>query len=288
MSTDAATAATPTGDLPRGTGPWMYDATVGHARRAPLVHGFSYGLRPWLVDLDTLDPAGHCRALPTWLRPLASFRAADHFDGTAPTLRAAVDRWCAAHDEPRPARVLTLTQPRTLGYVFNPISVHWLLDATGTPGLVLAEVHNTYSGRHVYPVHRDAEHRATVDKAFPVSPFFTTAGAYAMRVSDPGERLEVTMTLALPAAATDPVTGAPEPAADPDRATSPFTATLRGRRTPVTPRRVLTTTLRHTWPSLRTSVLIYRHGLALWWTGRRRGDLPVQPHPHKQSWEGVR
>ncbi|MEO6880075.1 MAG: DUF1365 domain-containing protein [Mycobacteriaceae bacterium] len=274
---------------PTGTGPWLYEATVAHARTAPATHRFSYALRPWLVDLDTLDDRGHPYSLAPALRPLASFRAADHFDGSAPTLRAAVDAWCAAHDLARPARVLTLAQPRAFGYVFNPISVHWLYDDTGLVTLVLAEVHNTYSGRHVYPVHLDADHRASVDKTFPVSPFFTTAGTYEMRVSDPGERVHVAMTLALPAAVTDPVTGRAEPAADPERATRPFTASLRGRRIPVTTAAVLVTAVRHTWPSLRTSVLIYRHGIALWLSGRRRGGtLPVQPHPDKSSWEGVR
>ena len=275
-----------------GTGPWMYEATVGHARRAPFAHGFSYPVRPWLVDLDQLDAHGRPLALPRALRVLAEFRAADHFDGAAPTLRAAVDRWCAEHEQPRPHRVLTLAQPRTLGHVFNPISVHWLTDAAGTTTLVLAEVHNTYGGRHVYAVHRDAEGRAEVDKAFPVSPFFTTAGHYEMRISEPGEHLEVSIVLDLPAAATDPSTGAPEPAADPDRATRPFSATLRGTRIPATTATVLSTLVRHTWPSLRVSTLIRRQGIHLWLRGRRGARdhraLPVQPHPRRSSWEGVR
>ena len=152
------------------TGPWLYDAVVGHARRAPLHHGFSYAVRPWLVDLDTLDSRGIPQALPRALAPLARFQGADHFDGVEPTLRGAVDAWCARHDRERPHRVLTLTQPRTLGYVFNPISVHWLHAADGTVDLVLAEVHNTYAGRHVYEVHRGTDNQAQVDKAFPVSP----------------------------------------------------------------------------------------------------------------------
>lgn len=271
-----------------GTGPWMYEAVVGHARRAPFDHVFSTPVRPWLVDLDQLDPGGRPLALPRALRVLAEFRAADHFDGSAPTLRAAVDRWCAEHDQPRPHRVLTLAQPRTLGHVFNPISVHWLQDATGTTTVVLAEVHNTYGGRHVYAVDRDADGRAQVDKTFPVSPFFTTAGHYAMRISEPADTLEVSIVLNLPAAAADPTTERPEPAADPDRATRPFSATLRGHLLPATTATVLSTLVRHTWPSLRVSTLIRRQGIHLWLRGRRTGSLPVQPHPRRSSWEGVR
>lgn len=271
-----------------GSGPWMYEAVVAHARRAPFEHGFSYPLRPWLVDLDALDRRGCPQALPRVLRSVAAFRAQDHFDGSAPTLRAAVDRWCAANGQPRPHRVLSLAQPRTFGYVFNPITVHWLYDAHGTVSLVLAEVHNTYAGRHVYPVHRDTGGRTQVDKAFPVSPFFTTAGHYEMWISDPADTLEVAMTLNLPAAARDPVTGRAEPAAHPDHATRPFTAILRGVRIPVGTATVLGTLLKHSWPSLRVSALIRRHGIHLWLAGRRGAALPVQPHPRRSSWEGVR
>jgi DUF1365 family protein len=270
------------------TGPWLYDAVISHTRLAPVRHVFANSLRPWLVDLDTLDDQGHPRQLPGWTGRMSAFRGADHFDGVASTLRGAVDRWCAAHDRPRPHRVLTLAQPRCFGYVFNPLSVHWLYNADGSVDVVLAEVHNTYAGRHVYEVHRDTDGRAQVDKAFPVSPFFTTAGHYQMRITDPGEQLEVSITLVLPAAATDPTTGAAEPAADAERETTPFVATLRGTRIAANPRTLLTTIARHIWPSLRVSVLIRRHGIQLYLQGRKDKRLPVQPHPRRSSWEGSR
>jgi len=270
------------------TGPWLYDAVISHTRLAPVRHVFANSLRPWLVNLDTLDAHGRPAQLPGWTARMSTFRGADHFDGAAPTLRGAVDRWCVAHDHPRPHRVLTLALPCCFGYVFNPLSVHWLYNAAGAVEVVLAEVHNTYGGRHVYEVHRDADGRAQVDKAFPVSPFFTTAGRYQMRVTDPGEQLEVSITLVLPAGATDPVTDAPEPAADAERETTPFVAILRGTRIAATPRTLLATLAWHIWPSLRVSVLIRRHGVQLFLQGRANKRLPVQPHPRRSSWEGSR
>ena len=47
-------------------------------------------------------------------------------------------------------RILMLAMPRTLGYVFNPISIFWCYDAAGGRVAVLAEVHNTYGERHTY------------------------------------------------------------------------------------------------------------------------------------------
>ncbi len=288
MVTQTAAVPSPGATNQLTAGPWLYDAVISHTRLAPVRHVFANSLRPWLVDLDTLDNQGHPQPLPRWTRLMTAFRGADHFDGVAVTLRGAVDRWCAAHDRPRPHRVLTLAQPRCFGYVFNPLSVHWLYDAAGTVNVVLAEVHNTYSGRHVYEVHADADGHAEVDKAFPVSPFFTTAGHYQMRISNPDEQLDVMIKLVLPAGATDPTTGAPEPAADAAVPTTPFVAVLRGTRIPATPRTLLATLVRYIWPSLRVSVLIRRHGIQLFLQGRTDKRLPVQPHPRRSSWEGSR
>ena len=37
-----------------------------------------------------------------------------------------------------------------LGYVFNPLTLYWCHDADGVLRHVIAEVHNTYGGRHAY------------------------------------------------------------------------------------------------------------------------------------------
>ena len=54
------------------------------------------------------------------------------------------------------SRVVMLTGARTLGYVFNPITVFWCFDETGAQCAVVAEVHNTYGGRHAYVLEPDA------------------------------------------------------------------------------------------------------------------------------------
>ena len=50
----------------------LYECAIRHVRAAPLRNAFAYRTFQWLVDLDALPD------LPGWLRPLASFRAADH------------------------------------------------------------------------------------------------------------------------------------------------------------------------------------------------------------------
>ncbi len=50
-------------------------------------------------------------------------------------------------------RILLLTQPRFLGYVFNPVSF-WLVHRGEALVAVIAEVSNTYGDRHSYLCHR--------------------------------------------------------------------------------------------------------------------------------------
>ena len=60
---------------------------------------------------------------------------------------------------------------------------------------VLAEVHNTYGGRHVYLLRPDTQGRSEVNKEMYVSPFYLVDGSYDIRVSEPGATVSVTVTL---------------------------------------------------------------------------------------------
>ena len=227
---------------------WLYEAEVGHQRREGLDDAFTHRLYLWLVDLDDLP------RLPAPLRPFARFRAADHIGHPDRTIRENLDAFLAARGMERPARVLMLAHARVLGWVFNPITLYWCRDADGALVAVVAEVHNTYGGRHHYllDVSDDPEAgRARVDKDFYVSPFFPVDGEYRMRVPEPGETLSATIVLRREGGTA-------------------FVATLRGRRRPATARTVLAAVLRHPAVTLRVSAAIRHRGIRLWARG-----LPV-------------
>jgi DUF1365 family protein len=148
-----------------------------------------------------------------------------------------------------------LTTARTLGYVFNPISVFWSADATGAATAVVAEVHNTFGGRHAYVLEGGdlvgTRGEATVEKALYVSPFYPVDGRYRIRVEEPGPSVSVTVTL--------------ERNGD-----EPFVATLRAARRPLTTGNVVRSVLR--FSGLRTMALIRWQAIRLWSRG-----LPVHP-----------
>ena len=256
MTATAATAPArePTRPLP---GPWgaaLYDCRIAHVRTRPLRHAFQHRTYLWLVDLDRLP------RLPAPLRPLARFQARDHLGDPAAGLRRNLDGYLAENGiDLRGGQVLMLAHARSLGHVFNPITVYWCHDPDGDPVCVVAEVHNTYGQRHRYLLHPDAEGRARTAKTFYVSPFFPVDGGYRMVLPLPGEQLRLTVHLER----------------EGGRA---FTATVHGSRRAADPLGLLRAAVHHPLSTLAVSLHIRIQGLRLLARG-----LPVQPRPRPRA-----
>ncbi|WP_254898224.1 DUF1365 domain-containing protein [Kitasatospora sp. NA04385] len=243
----------------------LYEARTTHVRAEPR-RVFRHRFPLWLVDLDALP------RLPRPLRPLARFLPRDHVrpagaDG-ARSIRGDLERELAAHGlELGGGRVLMLTQARSLGHVFNPLTVYWCRDAAGEPLCTVAEVHNTYGGRHRYLLRPDAAGRAEAAKDFYVSPFLPLDGHYRMLLPEPdpdpgpggAARLHLSVRLELP--------GGPA-----------FTATVTGTGRPAGPAALLRATVRHPFATFAVSLRIRTQGVRLWLRG-----LPVHPRPGRAT-----
>jgi cyclopropane fatty-acyl-phospholipid synthase-like methyltransferase/DUF1365 family protein len=222
-----------------------YDVEVRHTRADPVRHDVRHDSRLWLVDLDDLPST-----------PLLRFAARDHVGDPGTSLRDNVEAFLRERGlTPDGGRITMLTQPRSLGYVFNPLTLYWCHDTTGALTCVVAEVHNTYGERHRYLLQPDDAGRAEVAKDFYVSPFYPVDGYYRMSVPEPGERLAVTITLHR----------------DGER---PFTASVRGTRRPDTRRALVRTALAQPVETRRIRALITWHGVRLW-----RQGVPIRPRP---------
>ena len=261
MTLAGRSAATrPAGATPTQVEPRIYRARTTHRRLAAAPAGldrrFDYDTGSWLIDLDRPP------VLPRPLRWLLRFEPRDHLGDPSTTIAANARGLLAEHGLTAD-RIMLLTCPRTLGHVFNPLSVFYCLRSAGSGDgelvAVIAEVHNTYGGRHAYLVRPDRHGRSSVDKELYVSPFNDTSGAYHVAVPLPGETVTVGVTLHRE--------GRP-----------PFTATLKGTARPATPRAVVSTSLRTPLAPLLGMVRIKYQGIKLWLRG-----LAVQPRPNHQG-----
>jgi DUF1365 family protein len=191
-----------------------------------------------------------------------------------------------------------LTQVRTLGYVFNPVTFYYCFDAAGMRvETIVTHITNTPWGERFAYVHtRSAagttgrRKRFRFAKAFHVSPFMRMAQDYDWRYVDPGERLWVHM----------------ETAQDGKRM---LDATLALERRPWSTRSLRRVLLRHPFMTFKVIAAIHVQALRLWWkrapffahprrsrgsdhdpdaTPSRPGDSPAEgrPAPGPQSGPG--
>ncbi len=277
----------------------LYECTVLHHRFSPKEHRFAYRIFLFAFDLDEL-PELH-RRLPLFSlnRPnVFSFRDRDFFptgeplhhaspesagsppasagsdnqNSKAQNLKSRITAFLATHTiDLTGGRVVLVTLPRVLGYLFNPVSFYYCYDAAGNCVASLAEVTNTFKEMKPYflgpetrlaPAASDSElsalnsqlptggngttafHRRT-PKHFYVSPFSDVDTAFDFTLRTPGERLSIQI---------DDYIGA-------DRT---LTSTLAGPRRELTGSRLAWFSLKYPAITLRIIALIHWHAALLW------------------------
>lgn len=230
----------------------IYVGRVSHARFAPKPHAFTLALYMLYVDLDELD------TLPrSWLfgvdarRPL-SFRRSDYLSKDA--VRAEVER-AVGVSTTGPIRLLT--QVRSFGYVFNPVTFYYCFDESDQLRAVVAEITNTPWGeRHRYVLAAD-RHGAKdrFQKRFHVSPFFPMEQDYEWSFTSPGDTVSVQMN-------------------NHQSGRSVFSAHLSLERRPFSTRELMRIAARLPLMSWKVHAAIYVHAFALWWKG-----APFHSHP---------
>jgi hypothetical protein len=224
----------------------IYEGVIRHRRFAVREHVLRHRIALAYVDVDELSE------LPL-RRGIAEFRRSDYLPGPGSVGDAA--RELAGTDGP----VRLLTNLRTFGHCFNPVSFIYCHDGDDRLQAVIAEVTNTPWGeRHAYILRRSGDERVLdgdFEKLLHVSPFMGMDHSYVMRAAAPAKTLSVHV----------------ESRRSGELA---FDATLGMRRREFSRRVLAEITARYPAATLRTLSLIYAHAVVL-----RIKGVPVHPHP---------
>jgi DUF1365 family protein len=235
----------------------LYNGVIGHRRFAPRRHEFRYRIGLLYLDLSEQDAvlalsplAGRGRFAPF------SFRETDYlkaFTGKGMRLIDAVRQQVGAAigHEPQGA-VCLLTQPRSWGLSFNPVSFFYCHEADGQLAAIVCEVTNTpWRERYHYVLPAqtptslvDFHQHFAVAKAFHVSPFLPRDLEYRMSFSPAAQSLGVHM-------------------ADWQGNEKLFDATLNLRREPLDCRSLHRYLRRFPWMTAKTALAIYWQALRL-------------------------
>lgn len=163
-------------------GSQLYFGHVRHARYRPRLHRFKYRVFSILIDLDEIESEAHTLFLFSVNRlNLFSFFFSDHGYEDRRSPRLFIEDLMTKNGRPKPSRIHLLCYPRIFGYVFNPLSVYFVMVDDEVDSIIY-EVRNTFGEKHIYfePVH---EHQGPVyahrhEKAFHVSPFIDMQALY--------------------------------------------------------------------------------------------------------------
>jgi uncharacterized protein len=233
----------------------LYVGNVMHRRIRPCRHQFRYRAFWLLLDLDDLARLSTRLRLFSHNRSnLFSLHDADHGDGSAIPLRRQVERQLATVGvDIEGGAIKLLCMPRTFGYSFNPLSVYFCHDATGTLSALIYQVHNTFGERHSYvlPVKRTlGAINQLCEKCFYVSPFMETELRYEFRVRLPAQDVAIAVHAQ-------------------DKAGVLFSAALVGLREEFTDWRLMRVFLHVPLVTIKVIAAIHWEALRLWLKGMR-------------------
>lgn len=174
--------------------PGIFAGTLRHRRFTPVPHAFTYHVWMALLDVDRLPEQMAVSRLTSYNRwNWATFDDRDHLGDPMRPLRARLLADAQRRDVEVPdGAIFLLTHLRYAGYVFNPVSFFYLFDRESQLRLVLAEVANTFGGRHTYWLRPDEEgrgFRSAADKSLYVSPFMPVDLEYHFAFTPPATSL---------------------------------------------------------------------------------------------------
>jgi uncharacterized protein len=240
----------------------IYEGTIRHRRFAVRAHEMSHRLALLYLDLGELDSLLDGRLIAG--RPgLVRFRRGDYLgDISTPLAEAVREEVERATGELPAGPIRLLTQLRTFGHCFNPVSFYYCFTPSEQLDAVVAEVTSTPWGKsHAYVLERSGEGTvlaASFPKALHVSPFMGMEQRYTMRVSSPGQTLAVNIE-------------------SHELGALAFDATLALWCAPLSRRDLARLTARYPAATLRVLALIYGHALALKLKGVPLHARPEEP-----------
>lgn len=174
---------------------------VSHRRLAPRFHGLRYRTGMFYLDLDEQDLLLELSPLlgASRLAPL-SWRETDYLPAWTrrgmPLKQAVREVVAKALGQAPCGPIHVLTQPRSWGISFNPVSFYFCHDSDGLLAAIMLEVRNTpwhERFHYVLSVLPGQPRQFSVSKAFHVSPFLPMDMQYHMRFDIDGARLRIHM-----------------------------------------------------------------------------------------------
>lgn len=229
----------------------LYHVAIMHARLKPRKHKFTHRIFMFYLDLDEIDQLNQKMRLLSHNRfNLYNFCDCDHMQIGAKTIKENILLYLKKKGvEQTPARIMLLTNVRTLGYIFNPVCFYFCFNEKNEPICVVPEIGNTFGELKVFfigPDHlKDGQFRSQQKKHYYVSPFVDLDVDMDFQIRIPNHNLEICI----------------DSIKDGERL---IVTSMLGAHKELSDANLLKQTIRHPMVTLKVIFLIHFHAVILW------------------------
>ena len=167
------------------TQPYILNGVVMHSRTIPKKNTFNYHSYYFILPVSNLYTLKY-KLFSINKFNLFSLKTKCYGTKDKP-FNAKIIELCNHNQVPPIKHFLLVTQPKMLGYAFNPVSFWICIDHNNNFIAVICEVNNTFKQRHFYLCKKgnfepiSPSDWLQIDKTFYVSPFFETKGYYCFQ-----------------------------------------------------------------------------------------------------------
>jgi DUF1365 family protein len=233
----------------------LYKCNIMHHRLEPRKHSFNYDVFMFYLDIEELD----LLKKKLWLFSKNAFNAfsfhdKDHLgvntENKTDSLRTKINAFLQEKGiNIGTGRIMLLSNLRTMGYVFNPVSFYFCYNDKNILECAVVEVCNTFKEIKLYFIGKENIDGTTchlnTEKYFYVSPFIDLDTSFDFNLEVPAEKLKIKID-------------------DYKNGKRFFLSALTGTKKSLNNLNLLWYTLRFPFITLQIIVLIHWHALLLW------------------------
>lgn len=242
----------------------LYDVDLLHCRLEPKLHRFRNHIFMFYLDLDEIDSLA--KSLKFFSRNcfnLYQFRDADHLNFSKLNVKENLREFLKQKGvTSNIKKVMLLTNLRTLGHLFNPVSFYFCFGDNGEAVCLVPEVGNTFGELKPFflgpETLRNGKFQTRMIKYYYISPFMDLDAELDFEVSVPVEDLNIRVN-------------------DFKDDKKFFLSTMTGRRHELIDKNLLGFTFRYPFVTLQVISLIHWHAMRLYFKGlsyHRKEDHP--------------
>ena len=202
------------------------------------------------LDLDELPQLSRF----SWLlgynqQRVYDFRDKDHISSGFSSVKDNIRAYLKAQGvEPNIHRIQLMTNVRTFGYIFNPVSFYFCFDAEENPVCVVSEIGNTFGELKYFYLGPEKKNALGFSdqqvKYYYISPFTDLDNQLDFRIQVPDERLNITIDTL-------------------KNGEKFFWSSMTGPRKALTTSNLLWYTIKYPWVTLKVIFLIHWHAAML-------------------------